>query len=57
MIRNVIYVAVCLFLLSGIENLRAQDAPDASDHPMITRYTGSIIDGYEVHEFNEYILP
>jgi len=57
MIRNIIYVAVCLFLLSGIENLRAQDGPDTSDHPMITRYTGSVIDGYELHEFNEYILP
>jgi len=57
MIRTVIYAAVCLFLLSGIENSNAQDAPDTSDHPMITRYAGSVIDGYEVHGFNEYILP
>ncbi len=57
MIRTVIYAALCLFLLSGIENSNAQDAPDTSDHPMITRYAGSVIDGYEVHGFNEYILP
>jgi len=57
MIRNLIYAAVCLFLFSGIENVKAQDATDMSDHPLITRYAGSVIDGYEVQEFNEFILP
>lgn len=33
------------------------DAPGSADHPMISRYAGSFIDGYEVHGFNEFTLP
>jgi outer membrane protein OmpA-like peptidoglycan-associated protein len=36
--------------------VHSQDTPDTEDHPLISRYTGSVIDGYEVQEFNEYTL-
>jgi len=34
-----------------------QDAPDTADHPLVTRYRGSVIDGYEVKDFDSYTLP
>ena len=57
--RKAILAIIVLFLLSGSEYLQAQnqDTPGTSDHSMITRYAGSVIDGYEVHEFNEFVLP
>ena len=33
------------------------DSPGSEDHPMVTRYEGSFIDGYEIQEFDEFILP
>lgn len=32
------------------------DFPGSEDHPMVTRYTGAFIDGYEVKGFDEYVL-
>jgi OOP family OmpA-OmpF porin len=32
------------------------DSPGSEDHPMVTRYEGSFIDGYEIQEFDEFIL-
>jgi outer membrane protein OmpA-like peptidoglycan-associated protein len=34
-----------------------EDSPGSSDHPLVTRYTGSFIDGYEVKDFDSYTLP
>jgi hypothetical protein len=34
-----------------------QDIAGAEDHPLVTRYTGSFIDGYEVHDFDDFDLP
>ena len=55
--KNVLFVAVISFLLTGDINLWGQDTPGSSDHPMITRYKGSVIDGYEVREFADFVLP
>jgi len=33
------------------------DSPGSEDHPMVTRYEGSFIDGYEIREFDEFVLP
>ncbi len=33
-----------------------QDAPGAEDHPMVSRYEGAFIDGYEVRDFDSYRL-
>lgn len=34
-----------------------EDSPGSSDHALVTRYTGSVIDGYEVKDFDSYTLP
>jgi len=59
MTRNAVLAIIVSILLFGIEDARAQDqdAPGSSDHPMISRYAGSVIYGYEVQEFNEFVLP
>lgn len=34
-----------------------QDVVGSQDHPMISRYAGSTILGYDVREFDEFVLP
>ena len=34
-----------------------QDSPDTADHPLVSRYTGSFIDGQQVLDFDGYTLP
>lgn len=48
-----------LALILGIPIALAQhsDSPGSEDHPMVTRYEGSFIDGYEVKEYDQFILP
>ncbi len=36
---------------------QTQDSPGSQDHPMITRYPGSFIDGYELRTFDSFRLP
>ena len=36
---------------------QAADATGSEDHPMVTRYEGSFIDGYEIREYDEFVLP
>ncbi len=33
------------------------DLPGSSDHPMVSRYAGSVIDGYDFAEFSDFDLP
>ena len=42
---------------STIFTAQASDAPGSEDHPMVTRYTGSEIDGYEVKGYDSFRLP
>ncbi len=54
-----ITIGVCVAILS-IPIARGQDADDSAgsaDHPLVTRYSGSVIDGYEVKDFASYTLP
>ncbi len=34
-----------------------QDSPGTADHPLVSRYTGSFIDGQQVLNFDSYTLP
>jgi putative intracellular protease/amidase len=34
-----------------------QDSPGTADHPLVSRYTGSFIDGQQVLDFDGYTLP
>lgn len=36
---------------------QGQDSPGTADHPMVSRYTGSFIDGQQVLSFDSYSLP
>ena len=33
------------------------DIPDSQDHPLISRYPGSVITGYHVATFDNFTLP
>ena len=45
----------CLMAATGVLAQQA-DSPGSEDHPMVTRYAGAFIDGYEVNDFDEYVL-
>jgi len=50
---------LCAALVASFTALpvQAADAPGSEDHAMITRYAGSVIDGYEVESFGDFVMP
>ena len=55
---SVLVVALAILAISlGAGAQEMQDSPGSADHPLVTRYTGSFIDGYEVKDFSDYTLP
>ena len=56
--RQFALLTVALFFLA-VPALRAQtsDAPGSEDHPIVSRYEGSVIDGYEVRTYDSFRLP
>lgn len=50
-------VACCLLTTVVAVGQDARDSTDTADHPLVTRYRGSFIDGYEVKDFASYTLP
>ncbi len=56
---NTLVISILMFLLGVAVDGRAQsqDSPGSKDHPLVTRYAGSFIDGYQVRGFDEYTLP
>ena len=51
---------VLLLLLSGLAPnalAQEQDSPGTADHPLVSRYTGSFIDGQDLLDFSGYTLP
>ncbi len=49
---------LCLMPLLAIACAAAQeDIPDSKDHPLISRYPGSVITGYHVATYDEFNLP
>ena len=51
-----IMLLACLAVINSAW-AQSPDSPGSEDHPMVTRYEGSFIDGYEIQEFDEFILP
>lgn len=51
--------AVCFIgaLAAAICGAQPKDLPNSKDHPLVTRYPGSVIDVYSVVEFDEFNLP
>ena len=54
--RQFIFLTVFLLIASTGQNLFAADLKGSSDHPMVSRYDGSIIKSYDYREFNDYKL-
>ena len=55
LIRTIILLASLFATPTAVA--QHSDSPGSEDHPMVTRYEGSFIDGYEIKEFDEFILP
>ena len=56
--RMTMNIAFFLALLFVSTNTPAQeDSPGTADHPMVSRYSGSFIDGQDVLDFTGYTLP
>jgi outer membrane protein OmpA-like peptidoglycan-associated protein len=56
--QKVMLFLMILIIACGLLNLdiRAADLPDAKDHPLLKRFAGSEIVGYEVKRFDEFDL-
>jgi OmpA-OmpF porin, OOP family len=49
--------AVLVLLLVSARDTFAQDPPGTADHTVVSRYAGSFIDGQQLLDFSDYILP
>ena len=58
-LKKLLCLVFLLLLPAVMTNALAQeqDSPDTSDHPLVSRYTGSLIDGQQVLDFDSYTLP
>ena len=55
-----LFSLVFLLLLPALATntlAQEQDSPGTADHPLVSRYTGSFIDGQQVLDFDSYTLP
>lgn len=59
--RNMNKIMVCLLsallLTASVAHAQGKDVEGSKDHPLISRFAGSIIKYYDVKQFDEYILP
>lgn len=51
----VMFLLLCAVATNALA--QEQDSPDTADHPLVSRYTGSFIDGQQVLNFDSYTLP
>ena len=51
-----LYLVAAGLWISGAAPVRAQDTPGSQDHPLITRYKGSLIDAYETRDYDRFVL-
>lgn len=56
-IKKIILLTLTLASLVLSSIVLAADEPGSEDHPMVTRYEGSFIDGYEVKDYDSFRLP
>ena len=54
-----LFILVLLLQPAVVTNALAQeqDSPGTADHPLVSRYTGSFIDGQQVLDFDSYTCP
>ncbi|HEY7529451.1 MAG TPA: DUF4892 domain-containing protein [Gemmatimonadota bacterium] len=46
-----------LLAAPAVAGAQLQDVEGSRDHPMVSRYAGSTVIGYEVRDFDEFVLP
>jgi OOP family OmpA-OmpF porin len=56
-IFSLLTALMALLLFAPVALAQHSDSPGSEDHPMVTRYEGSCIDGYEIQNFDEFVLP
>jgi OOP family OmpA-OmpF porin len=44
------------FCIPGTLLAQSQDTPGSQDHPLISRYKGSLIDGYDARNYDRFVL-
>ena len=55
-LKALFWVVAMGFLLPGTVSAQEQDIEGSRDHPLISRYKGSYIDGYDVRGFDAFRL-
>ena len=55
--RNLIVTGLAVCFLAATAMAQDKDAEGSKDHPLISRYPGSYIDGYNQKEYEEFDLP
>lgn len=46
----------CLFVAPRLLTAQAKDIPNSKDHPLVSRFAGSVIKFYDVKNFDAYAL-
>jgi len=55
--RKPVYLLLCLLPVVATVAFAQQDSSGTADHPVVSRYAGSFIDGQEVLNYTGYTLP
>ena len=56
-LKHIILISTTLFFFSALGWAQGTDVPDSKDHPLISRYAGSTILGYDVRDYDSFALP
>ena len=55
---KVVFSLLCVvFLATSVAFAQDKDIEGSKDHPLISRFAGSVITHYDVKKFDEYVLP
>ena len=50
-------IAIFVFGVAAPARAQLSDVKGSSDHPMVSRYAGSVIIGYDLRKFDEFVIP
>jgi hypothetical protein len=53
----ILIVAVLLGVSPQVALAQLSDVKGSKDHPMVSRYAGSVIIGYDFRKFDEFVIP
>ncbi|MCL0061253.1 OmpA family protein [Thermodesulfovibrionales bacterium] len=57
MSKVLVYLLGVLLLTASVAYAQGKDVEGSKDHPLISRFAGSVIKFYDVKQFDEYVLP